>query len=856
VLTPTLIRMEYAGNAVFEDRPTFNAINRALATPAYTTSVENGWRIVTTGALTLKYRENSGKFNSANLTVSLNVAGDPVTASPYGTGECRYSALCEAEQGALAGGAALADDHAGFTGKGFVAGLTQTGAATTVTVPGVPSAGRYDLLVRYANSLGGDGQNVTRTMTSTVNGGAARQFTLPTTGDWSTWGTARVPVTLAAGTAKVALVCAAGDSCNVNVDSVSVVPAGTTPSAASQLGGWYRALDKHTNAQVALHPGILDRKGWSVLDDSATALLNADGTVTQRPAVTGGYQDGYFFGYGHDYKRGLADLTALTGPTALLPRAAYGVWYSKWYGYSMSDYTDTLLPDFRSNKVPLDNLVVDTDFKNNQWNGWEWNASLFPDPSQLFSWAKSNGLDLAMNIHPSIATSDSQFAAAQSAAGGTLKPCSTGSDTYCFNWSDPRQAKAYFDLHRGYEQLGPQQWWLDWCCDESTVSAAGVTPDSYINNLYAQHESADGSRGYAFSRIGSSHQNYEGTYPAGAWADHRTTMHFTGDTYGKGSNGWDTIKLDTRVTIGEGAIALSNVSHDIGTFDGGKLPDDEYVRWTQLGAFQPIDRLHSVPEGERLPWAYGGATQSAAEQFLRLRESLVPYTYTLAHEAYRTGTPIVRALYLNWPESPDAYTAADSEYTYGDDVLVAPILDPDSGGKGSRSVWFPPGSWTNYFTGETVTGPATRTVSAGWNTMPVYIRSGGMMTTRTDYVDSAGKSPLTQVTLDLAPGADGTSSLYEDAGEGTGYRSGQSATTPLAYDDDGRTLTIGARQGSYSGAVAARTWTVRLHDQDGAPAAATVNGAPVATAYDAATRTVTLRTPKLTTPTPRVVSFG
>src|SRR5262249_22594430 len=148
---------------------------------------------------------------------------------------------------------------------------------------------------------------------------------------------------------------------------------------------------------VALHDGVLSRDGWYVLDDTATPLRAAGSPgFAVRPKHAGTYQDLYLFAYGHDYKAGLRDLRFLTGPAPVLPRRAFGVWFSRYWPYSESDYHD-LLAQFRAHGVPLDTLSVDTDWKreSNQlgalagsilagapglpfsWDGWEWNPQLF-----------------------------------------------------------------------------------------------------------------------------------------------------------------------------------------------------------------------------------------------------------------------------------------------------------------------------------------------------------------------------------------------------------------------------------------------------------------------------------------------
>ncbi|MGH3416935.1 MAG: ricin-type beta-trefoil lectin domain protein, partial [Actinocrinis sp.] len=291
---------------------------------------------------------------------------------------------------------------------------------------------------------------------------------------------------------------------------------------------------------------------------------------------------------------------------------------------------------------------------------------------------------------------------------------------------------------------------------------------------------------------------------------------------------------------------FSNVSNDIGSFHGNHLADDMYARWVQLGAFQPIDRLHS-DHGDRLPWNYAAAADASAERFLRLREALVPYTYTLAEQANATGVPIIRPLYLDYPANAEAYSY-NQEYLYGDNVLVAPITTPDdANGNGSVTAWIPPGTWTDYFTGTSYTGPSTATITDPLSRMPVLIKSGGIMPTRTDFTQDAAQSPLTQVTLSVAAGANGSFNLYQDAGEGAGYQSGQSTTTAVGWNDSSRTLTVGPDSGTFAGAASQRSYTLRLSDAT-APTAVSVDGVQVpetAWNYNANLRTTTVVTSAL-----------
>src|SRR3954451_18778064 len=202
VLSPTLIRMEYAGDDRFTDAATFNAIGRNdFGHTDYTTSTSDGWLTITTSRATLKYKVDSGPFTSQNVSLALNAGGRPVTAAPAfpaTTFTCAAASLCEGEQAQL-NGVGVATDHPGYTGTGFAAGFQSDNNSLTYKLD-VATAGTYELQIRYANSQGGDGQNTTRTLTATIDGTDAT-LTLPPTANWDTWTLVKLTgISLTAGT--------------------------------------------------------------------------------------------------------------------------------------------------------------------------------------------------------------------------------------------------------------------------------------------------------------------------------------------------------------------------------------------------------------------------------------------------------------------------------------------------------------------------------------------------------------------------------------------------------------------------------------------------------------------------------
>ena len=232
ILSPTLIRTEYAGDRKFTDDATFNAIGRDGFTPAtYSARTSGGWLTIRTSAMTLRYRVGSGQFDAQNLTVQQDAGKTPVTAAPWQRLTCGLGALCEAEN-LLLDGVSVASDHDGHTGTGFAAGFESTGSSASADID-VSTAGTYQFDMRYANSLGGDGKNTTRTLTLSVDGGDSQTVNLPTTANWDTWKLATASVALGAGHHTLTLTRTSADSGDVNVDSLALVRPGDAYPPAS-----------------------------------------------------------------------------------------------------------------------------------------------------------------------------------------------------------------------------------------------------------------------------------------------------------------------------------------------------------------------------------------------------------------------------------------------------------------------------------------------------------------------------------------------------------------------------------------------------------------------------------------------
>lgn len=145
-----------------------------------------------------------------------------------------------------------------------------------------------------------------------------------------------------------------------------------------------------------------------------------------------------------------------------------------------------------------------------------------------------------------------------------------------------------------------------------------------------------------------------------------------------------------------------------------------YMRWTQFGTFSPLMRCHGRTPRE--PWDYGPAAIANYKFCAWVRENLLDYIYNAAAQAHETGFPIMRSMAVAYPDDvPD--TANNSEYLFGRDLLVAPVVTENN----NKTIAIPPGRWTDLWNGQTISGPTNFTTYVPLNTIPVYLKPGTIM---------------------------------------------------------------------------------------------------------------------------------
>ncbi len=549
------------------------------------------------------------------------------------------------------------------------------------------------------------------------------------------------------------------------------------------------------NTDIAI-PFLTSTRGYGLLWNTAS-LTYFDNRFPRELVIDSLAGDGvdYFVVYGPEMDDLIHGYRTLTGHAPMPPRWAYGFIQSKDHYISL-DEIQTIASRYRAEHIPLDVMVQD-------WFWWEREG----DPqfnSNYHDVAGDLGKLHAENIHTMIST------------WGLLD---TRSDTYkdmdaknllvpnahIYDASIPAARDLFFAhlsgplLKQGWDSFWldsaePEEYWPhsgDAILSERNI---GIGNGALYTNVYpllhnegiGQHWRAtgDGKRTFLLTRsafLGS--QRVGGT----VWS---------GDVY---SSYWG---LSHQVAAGLN-YALTGLPYwttDIGGYwptYPGQLDDpayqELYLRWFQFGVFCPVFRSHGHrPHNEM--WTYP-LVEPTLIQYDKLRYRMMPYIYSLGWKVSSEDYTMQRPLVMDFRADPQTWNIGD-QFLFGPAVMVSPVEEAKAR---ERRVYLPQGTdWYDFWTGEKKPGGEYIQSAAPLERIPLYVRAGSLLPLGPEE-EYAGEKPNGPIELRIYPGADGKFTLYQDEGDGHNYEKGSYSTIPLAWSDGTRTLTLGARSGSYPG---------------------------------------------------------
>ena len=542
------------------------------------------------------------------------------------------------------------------------------------------------------------------------------------------------------------------------------------PDFLPQLRGTARTLDE-ADGEIPLESGIVSFTGFEVVDDSKSHILLEDGWIEPRKE---GVQDLYFFGYGHKYKVALRDFYYLSGKTPMLPRFAFGNWWSRYYKYTEKSYME-LMDRFEKENVPFTIAVIDMDWHlvdidpkyGSGWTGYTWNKEFFPDPERFLKNLHDRGMRTTLNVHPAdgVRGHEEMYVEMAKELGVDYE----NEDPIMCDVADPTYMEAYFKyLHHPKEKEGVDFWWIDWQQGNKS-KIEGLDPLWIMNHYHSLDNKRDGKRAMLFSR-------YAGP------GSHRYPVGFSGDTWIT----WDSLEFQPYFTASATNIGFGWWSHDIGGHMGGCKDDEMAARWAQYGLYSPILRLHSSNSefNGKEPWRYKKEAGEVIADALRQRHQMIPYLYTMNYRAYKDSLPIVTPMYYDYPEEKAAYEEKN-QFMFGTELMVAPITSRRIQGlnMGEVKVWLPEGEWYDVYTGMMYDGDRELNMYRDLTSIPVLAKAGAIV----PYTDEIRSIEVTKnpksLRVKVYPGSDGQFELYEDDNETDAYENGDCVRTLYTFKE-------------------------------------------------------------------------
>ena len=552
------------------------------------------------------------------------------------------------------------------------------------------------------------------------------------------------------------------------------------PIREKSMPGTARTLD-FTMGNARLSGSVVSRSGVAVLRDASLAI-DTNGDFAERAATV---NDEYVFA-SDSPSRALELLYALTGAPPLIPRKAFGNWWSRYYPYSSDEFL-ALTDGFCAADVPFTVAVIDMDWHwtdpgrrfgyrsfegaymlKKGWTGYTWNSELFPDHRAFLKALHARGMMTGLNLHPAggVRSFEAQYAEAARRAGvkdGKRVP---------FDPVSRKAWKDYFEvLMHPYEKDGVDFWWIDWQQGRRS-GMRELDPLWALNHYHYTDSCKNSARGMILSR-------YSGI------GSHRYPVGFSGDSI----ICWRSLKFQPYFTASASNVGYTCWSHDIGGHTLGNPADDElYLRWIQYGVFSPILRLHSSDAVRSKEPSNHPSVKKEAEDALRFRMRLIPYLYSAYYFNYSESVPPIQPMYYRNGES-EAYEYTN-EFYFGSELVVAPVTvkcDKRTGLAKTR-VWLPEGRWKDIHTGETREG-GSFVALRGKASIPVYLKEGGILPLAEKERRDA-ENPVT-IELVLNPG-NGVFRLFEDDGVSEKYTEGDGAVTVItaSYEQGRLSLTV------------------------------------------------------------------
>ncbi|WP_460066265.1 alpha-xylosidase [Streptomyces sp. YKOK-I1] len=431
----------------------------------------------------------------------------------------------------------------------------------------------------------------------------------------------------------------------------------------------------------------------------------------------------YYVIHGPTPKEILRRYTALTGRPALPPAWSFGLWLSTSFTTSYDEETVTsFIEGMRERELPLSVFHFDCFWMREfQWCDFRWDPRVFPDPEGMLTRLKAKGLHVCVWINPYIAQRSPLFE-----EGRTLGHLLRRPDGSVWQWDMWQPGMALVD----FTSPAAREWYASHL---EALLAQGVDcfKTDFGERVPLDVEWSDGSDPermhnyytYLYNRtVFDVLRKHRGEGEAVVFARSATAgsqkfpVHWGGDCEAT----YASMAESLRGGLSLGLSGFGFWSHDIGGFEGTPTPA-LFKRWLAFGLLSSHSRLHGS-SSYRVPWLFDEESVDVLRHFTRLKLRLMPYLYDVARVAHEEGLPVMRAMVLEFPDDPGC-AQVERQYMLGPDLLVAPVFSDE----GDVAYYVPEGTWTDFLTGRTVTGPRWARERHGFRSLPLLVRPGAVL---------------------------------------------------------------------------------------------------------------------------------
>ncbi|WP_205741230.1 TIM-barrel domain-containing protein [Geofilum rhodophaeum] len=547
----------------------------------------------------------------------------------------------------------------------------------------------------------------------------------------------------------------------------------------------------------------------------------------------------YYFIKGDNLDEVISGYRELTGKAQVMPKWAMGFWQSR-ERYKTQDELLDVLKEFRRRQIPIDNIVQDWSFwEEDQWGSQKFDLQRFPDPKGMIQEVHDNNARIMISVWPKFYTNTEHYKQFdekgwmyQQAVKDSVRDWIA--DGYMGSFYDaynPGARELFWDQIRdNLYDLGIDAWWLD-ATEPDILSNASIAYRKALMNPTYYGPATKYFNAYALMNAKGIYEGQRDYNP-----DERvfilTRSGFAGmQRYGTVTWSGDvgTVWEDLRAQITAGVnFSMSGMPYwtmDIGGFCVEKRYEtaregsedmkewrELNTRWYQFGAFVPLFRVHGQYPFREI-WNIAPEGHPAYSSMLfynKLRYRLMPYIYSLTGAVYHKDYTIMRALAMDYAHDKSVYDIND-QYLFGSAFMVCPVGEY---GATEREVYFPAGKgWYDFNTGAFHQGGSTKVVAAPYERMPLFVPEGSVIPFGPEIEHTAQQSDE-PYTIMVFTGKDGSFEWYEDEATNYNYEEGAFSSIVLNWNEAAQTLTLGQRSGSFEGMAEKKSVRVIFIDQD------------------------------------------